>query len=468
VVSLTDVAISCAEVHPPRRWNPNHPLRPPDHPVLRGALFIGLVDPPSGEPVERWVEVVDDACRLGLAPHLRRLASDVGVQLPGSADAQLRLVELNGVARSLRADASVPSLERVLASCDVRGVITKGRAIAAMDPVDAGLRTYADVDVLVTPSSFERALGALRAAGFVDVSDVQLRRSYDRRCREAVNLVHPHDGSVDLHHHVPPWIWGQRLEFASMWDAASPLTAHLRTAGPAHNALVSALHIVSDHDRAGQSLRVWRDLAVTARAAGPSLLAAAREVRLDWWLLALLEQLPPTARPAWVDDAACDVPSLSDRMRIGLLLPPSIGSRNSGVARLLRLPPTSIPVYVASYVAPSRAARERKLGDEPGYRAWWSATAQQVRADARPSRHGLAPIAGFRAGLWAARAVRSLRRNPVGDGTPLVPLPPITVKRGALGWRVGAALMRAGHRERKLLGERWAERFDVVATEATR
>jgi hypothetical protein len=467
VVSLTDVAITRAATGAPRRWNPDHPLRPPDQAVLRGALFIGLLDPPRGEPLEHWVDVVDDACRLGLAPHLRRLASDVGVQLPASADAQLRMVELNGVARSLRADASVPALERVLAGCDVRGVITKGRAIAAMDPVDPGLRTYADVDVLVTPSSFERALGALRAAGFRDVSDVQLRRSYDRRCREAVNLVHPRDGSVDLHHHVPPWIWGQRLDFASLWNAGTPLTSHLRTASPAHNALVSALHIVSDHDRAGQSLRVWRDLAVTACAAGPELLTTAREVRLDWWLLALLDQLPPAARPVWVDDAECDAPSLSDRTRIRLLLPPSIGSRNSGVARLLRLPPTSIPVYVASYMAPSRAARERKLGDDLGYRAWWSATAQQVRADARSSRQGFAPIAALRAGLWAARAVRSLRRNRVGDSTPVVPLPPIAVQRGARGWRAGAALARADHRDRTILGERWAERFEV-ATEATR
>ena len=376
----------------PLSWSPRQPLLPTLNPVVESAIFHGL---PGGAPPPHeeapWTEAVDELIAHRLGGVALAAAEAHAVQLPPAVGQRLRAGQLAAAVHTMAMEAASARAILALTDAGIPTVVSKGPGIAALCPVP-GERTYQDIDVLVAPGDFPRAERLLRDAGFDESVRMQPREWFHRRCREAINLVHDDGAALDLHHTVPPWYWGQRIDFASILAHASEQRlggAKAHIADPVHNLLVSALHVVSDHGRPGHSLRVWRDVAVLANHCDPNEAAAeARRVRLDWWLAFILRELPEAVQPRPLLEALAGAkPQAADRFRLWHLLPPAVGSRHQ-VGVVFRLPVPNGIAFLAGTAYPSRDAIALRLGRPASAPQWWGLAAQRFVTSAREGAGG--------------------------------------------------------------------------------
>jgi hypothetical protein len=265
------------------------------------ALWWGRSDVRPSEPLAE--PELDEICRQRLAPLL----------LSALAAAPTNLIDAESIAalrrdafrRAISANLAIGQSQQALKALTAASVpyaVTKGPGIARLYP-HPGQRVFSDIDVLVPPERFDEALQALADLGFEEPVDIrQVREVVGRRCREAINLATAAGGSIDLHHHLPPWLWGRGIDACAVVDAASPVRAgsvELRCASAEHNLLVAALHVVSDKNRPGATLLIWRDVVELAHAAEVgAVIEQARAAGLCGWLRGVLLALPPGMRPA--------------------------------------------------------------------------------------------------------------------------------------------------------------------------
>ncbi len=204
----------------------------------------------------------------------------------------------------LRIDALVREADqvtRILTDNGIRFAVSKGPGIAAHYP-HPRLRPFGDIDLLLPERDFARARTLLERAGWqADLTRREQRDYFIRQCREAVNLEHGDLGRVDLHHHVPPWLWGLALPIEDLIGRAKPGTYHgvdLPVLDAVDNFLISCLHIVSDRSEPGRSLIVWRDIVELGRVIDVAEMAArAESAGLAGWVGAVVTSLPDDVRP---------------------------------------------------------------------------------------------------------------------------------------------------------------------------
>lgn len=176
--------------------------------------------------------------RLGLAPLVFRLlrrrdderAAGFGDSHRNTAGSNLLLF-----ARAARA-------RDVLAQRAIVPVLIKGGAfVLRSSPNDAGVRAFADLDLLVGPARFDEALAALTAAGWRR-GDPALR--YSSRVAPAVALVTADPSGLpaqlDLHRHLAQWPLLRALP-ARVMAGAEPIGGW-SVCSTRHAVLVAALH----------------------------------------------------------------------------------------------------------------------------------------------------------------------------------------------------------------------------------
>jgi len=195
--------------------------------------------------------------------------------------------------QTLAADAIVGRVQQFLAASDVEPVIIKGPAVARFHPSNWP-RPYSDIDLLVRPDQFEESLNRLVEAGFAyPETSIPPWPWFDRHCREGVNL---HGiGNVDLHHHIAPWIFVNRLTSQEVWDAGVAVTRNgtsVRMASIGHSGVVAALHILNDLWKGQRGLVSWRDIIVILRSTDVEAIRGTFvEARLEWLLDLVLSEL---------------------------------------------------------------------------------------------------------------------------------------------------------------------------------
>ena len=220
---------------------------------------------------------------------------------PGAVNGRLRSDTFGWVDRSLRIVRRGAEILEMLDHAGIPYVVTKGPGVAACYPLITD-RPFSDLDILVTASDFRQAHSIIGRAGYEeDAVSRQPWGYFDRWCREAINLKRSDGGSVDLHHHIPPWLWGKGLLFAGILERSRVrrlFGVDLRVASAEDNLLVTALHVVSDRNRPGQTLLTWRDVAQLAKVADPTVASdLAQRAGLAGWLLAILRALPAPLQP---------------------------------------------------------------------------------------------------------------------------------------------------------------------------
>jgi len=351
------------------------PFLPALGPVTRSVLFHDFAAFPASDAAA-WARELPVLVEHRLAATALRHARETGVALPGAVEAALQASSFDWAVRTRDTVVGSGAALDALRRSGMRFVVTKGPGIAS---AYRGLteRPYSDLDVLLATTDFDRARRILTALGLTEEErNLAPWPFFDRLCREAVNLRGADGASIDVHHHVPPWYWGRHLraeEVVAEAEVGEVMGLRLECASARHNLVIAGLHVVSDRNRPGRSLIVWRDLLCLAAACDPDDAAeAAAGARLAGWLHWVLASLPGEVRPARLMAAlaARDQPVFG-RRRLELLLPPRVGSRHL-VGQVLRLPLPNGMAFLAGTALPSRRFVVAKAPSDPHpYRRWW-------------------------------------------------------------------------------------------------
>jgi Uncharacterised nucleotidyltransferase len=256
-------------------------------------------------------------------------------------------------------------------------VLIKGLAVARHYPV-AEMRPFGDIDIVVAPGQFDAARRLAQSAGLhPSTNDLQPHPSFDRNCREGVNLA-DRTGLIrlDLHHHIGPWAFSRYLDFARLEARAGSVVVHghrVRVADPVHSLAVALLHLISEQWQKKLSLLTWSDIALLANMLDAATTAEEmRALRLDGLLAAVLATLPPGSQPAAIVDALGSPPiPRRTRLRLRLLDTGSVVGRHPA-SWAARLPATKAVYFLGGSAVPSRAYLTSRFGEEASYARWWA------------------------------------------------------------------------------------------------
>ncbi len=361
-------------------------------PWSTAALWYGRCTcPVPTTSVETELPIIHQQRLAGL---LLRYVREAGINLDVRNIRYLQRSSLHWMALTTAALQQADDVVNRLQAMGARSAISKGPGVARWYPA-LDCRPYSDVDILVSPSFFRDAVTALESVGWREEGRNMQPREYMRwYCREGLNLRGPTDGSIDIHHRVPPWIWSMGLDQDKLVMRAQPVEVaghDLPCLSPADNALVAALHLVSDQNRPGLALRAWRDLTeAVSRTPTNDLVSAAAEANLAGWLRALLIALPRPCRPLAAIAALPDQP-LPHPSRLNLLLSGRLNGLGIVGTQTLRLPWPNAMLFTAGLILPSRQFLRHKLEEDPHpYRHWISPARRRRDHSAGQSNQDLA------------------------------------------------------------------------------
>jgi len=350
-------------------------LFPSAGPATLAALFHGMDGAPAAprdpDVWSRELQVILEQRLAGLAVATIRAS---GVEPHPETRSALEEAETLQAVLALNMEATATEAARGLHRATIPFVVTKGPGIASVYP-QRSLRSFGDIDVLVPPRSFGKAHALLINLGYREYFGRVPRDYFNRWCREGVNLIREDGASIDLHHHVPPWIWGGRMSFVDFLAGSEPINLSggtLPVASPAHNLVITTLHVMSHRGQPGHKLLMWRDLIELSRVSHPrSVVRIVQDAQLDWLLAFVLRALPPFARPReLLEGLGAARPRTGDAFRLHRLLPPAIGSRHQ-VAEIFRLPVPNAAAFLIGYLLPSQAFLRERFGKEYSYSRWW-------------------------------------------------------------------------------------------------
>jgi hypothetical protein len=147
---------------------------------------------------DEWRRLPDLALDHGLSTLINGVLADTGA--PDEVRQAVRDHAMGSLAVQLQVEADLRVVSAVLDSTGVAWTTVKGPALSEHWYARSGQRTYVDLDVVVDPAGFDRALDALLDAGAVLV-DRNFTHALQQR-RAELNLVLPHGTVLDLHWHV--------------------------------------------------------------------------------------------------------------------------------------------------------------------------------------------------------------------------------------------------------------------------
>lgn len=158
----------------------------------------------------------------------------------------------------------VPVMER----SGAKWAVVKGPALVELIYRDAGLRSYADIDVVVEPGAFDRVLAALDEAGMqpLDRNWRVIRRSM----LGELHLMLPGGTPLDLHWHMVNMYRGRiRISTDDLVSRATRVQLGA-TAAPTLDATDAVLHLALHGTLSGGDRLLWmKDVASSAAARPP-------------------------------------------------------------------------------------------------------------------------------------------------------------------------------------------------------
>jgi hypothetical protein len=265
-------------------------------PPVEAALFYGLAEPAAIalEPGEWTDAVVEDLVQFRLAGHALALADDHGVALSAERRARLEHGLFGQTINALRLDGAAAELQQFLSRSGIASVALKGVALEDMQS-DRCPRFYGDVDLLVAPGEFRRAIDAYRDAGY----EFEHPSLWNRLFAKSVNLYDGEGRSVDMQRAIAPWCWTRGLRFRDLHAHGRTVEANGAFAVGTEHALVTiALAHAADLGDDHEKLVPWRDLALlAARADHDTVVRIARRAHVASIVAVMLDQLPLAVRP---------------------------------------------------------------------------------------------------------------------------------------------------------------------------
>ncbi len=284
--------------------------------------------------------------------------------------------------RTLSAVALARPLLKELMSRGVGLAVIKGPAVALACRGTTD-RYFHDVDIIVKPTDFGRALTTLQARGLRPLTLAEPPwPGLAMATREGVNL-HSGDGAnIDVHHRLPPWVFSRCVTAEAIVKSCIAPIPELGSA-PAASAqdclVVAALHILNDLWKGRAALQSWRDAVVIGEGLGPAYVQSAFRVsNLDWLLTLMANALRPHFPDAAVVKASSGtLPSLATSARLRML--GWFGDGRFSRQRLAwaaRLPLPRSLLFVAGSALPSKSYIQQR---DKGYLTYWARCLHDVQ-----------------------------------------------------------------------------------------
>lgn len=124
----------------------------------------------------------------------------------------------------LQALSAALVLERLLIETvellEARGLVVrvlKGSAVAHLDYPDSGMRTFADIDLLVAGEAFDESVACLTAQGHTRIHP-EPRPGFDRRFSKGTSFRTADGLEIDLHRTFVMGPFGVRLDLPRLWE----------------------------------------------------------------------------------------------------------------------------------------------------------------------------------------------------------------------------------------------------------
>jgi hypothetical protein len=180
----------------------------------------------------------------------------------------------------------------------------KGSAVAHNDYPDPSLRSFGDVDLLVRPADFGRAICTLEAMGGRRVVP-ELRPDFDRRFGKGAVVGMPEDLEIDLHRTFVAGALGMTIDLDGLFETARPFMLGDRKVlalATEERLLHACIHAALDQVVRRHSLRDIAQMAtndtldadrlVTLAESWRCSAVVARAIRLTWETLDLADEVP--------------------------------------------------------------------------------------------------------------------------------------------------------------------------------
>jgi hypothetical protein len=232
-----------------------------------GAEVLGRLDRRA------WEDVVETACREGVAPLLAWALEEGGWSeaVPEGVRRELKAAWRTSAVRSVRMSRVLLDVLATLSQPPaVPVVLLKGAALAATVYPDPSLRPMCDFDLLVPAERLEDAVRRLRAEGYGDYGP-DLAPDLNQATGHHVHLFDGADGGIHLELHWTlvgcegqrygpdiAWFWDEIESFDSdLLDAGlAPSSLPLVVLSPTAQLLHVAAHLMLQHGGASSRL-VW-------------------------------------------------------------------------------------------------------------------------------------------------------------------------------------------------------------------
>jgi hypothetical protein len=285
----------------------------------------------------------------------------------------------------IRAMAAAHAARGALRRFDQAGipvVVIKGPAVERFHPV-GWPRSFSDIDLLVASRDFAVVVRECVEAGFVDTVSRPPWPWFDLRCKEGVNIRGPEGGNLDIHHHVPPWVFGARLgldEILATATWAEVSGAPVRFVDAPYSLVIASLHVLNDLWKGRIGLSSWRDIIALLRVVGMDQAEETFDSLDLGWLLGLVAGELADSVP----EADTGVPGhrhpipMTARARIAVLG----WSNDSSVSSLraswiARLPAPQAVAFLGGCAVPQRIFVRDGYGS---YRAYWRSLFVEARS----------------------------------------------------------------------------------------
>jgi hypothetical protein len=315
-------------------------------PPLEASLFAGLAPAPEAalDPSAWTPAVARRIARRRLSEHGLWVARRYSIDLPPEARAMLEDAAHEEALLALRLRSIGADLQRVLADDGIDSLGIKGAAVVDLHG-DELPRFYGDVDLLVPPRDFTRAVSVYERAGFRPAGVTP----WSRRFGGSANLTMGAGREVDVQRVIRPWCWGGRITFDAL-RARSRTVNGMTVLGLADALIGSSIAQIADTRTNTWKIVPWRDLVLLASAADAAEVASiARRGRLSALVVTALAALPTGVRPEGFV-AALGPPadmSLPTRLRFAAFAH-SGWTENWFVQIMRELPAWRIPLAVAA------------------------------------------------------------------------------------------------------------------------
>jgi len=165
----------------------------------------------------QWQLLLQEASRHRLLGLLVAAAASGNVALTDDQAADLRRIASVITAHSMQLQALLLTTVAALADRDVSPVVLKGFAAATLDYADPTWRQFGDLDLLVRPEEFDRAVAAMIALGYGRRGRPERRPGYDSRYAKDVTFLVPNGSSIDIHRTLVSGPLAERVDLRDCW-----------------------------------------------------------------------------------------------------------------------------------------------------------------------------------------------------------------------------------------------------------